>query len=120
MTSASGCARRCRSTISSFGVGIFNADGVCCYGTNTYIEELTAERLAGDAEATFAIDALDLVEGTYKLDVAVHKTRRLSVRLPPPALHLPREVAHQGRRHLPAAPRAGRFAGDVKFKKRRP
>src|SRR5262249_45464002 len=23
-----------------FGVGLFNADGVCCYGTNTYLEEL--------------------------------------------------------------------------------
>ena len=27
----------------------------------------------GEAEVTFAIDSLDLVEGTYKLDVAVHK-----------------------------------------------
>src|SRR6187401_1241115 len=35
------------------GVGIFNAEGVCCYGTNTSIEELAAERLSGDAQATF-------------------------------------------------------------------
>jgi len=56
-----------------FGVGIFNAEGVCCYGTNTYIEEMTPATIAGDAEATFAVDTLDLVEGTYKLDVAVHK-----------------------------------------------
>jgi ABC-type polysaccharide/polyol phosphate transport system ATPase subunit len=56
-----------------FGVGLFNADGVCCYGTNTYLEEMTPERLSGDAEARFAIDSLDLVEGTYKLDVAIHK-----------------------------------------------
>ena len=55
------------------GVGLFNAEGVCCYGTNTSIEELPGERLNGDAEAFFTIDALDLVEGTYKLDVAVHK-----------------------------------------------
>jgi ABC-type polysaccharide/polyol phosphate transport system ATPase subunit len=55
------------------GVGIFNAEGVCCYGTNTDIEELRARRLHGDAEAVFSIDSLDLVEGTYKLDVAVHK-----------------------------------------------
>jgi ABC-type polysaccharide/polyol phosphate transport system ATPase subunit len=55
------------------GVGIFNAEGVCCYGTNTDIEELRAERLHGDAEAVFSIESLDLVEGTYKLDVAVHK-----------------------------------------------
>src|SRR5215467_12580976 len=56
-----------------FGVGLFNADGVCCYGTNTYLEELNPQRLSGEAGATFSIDALDLVEGTYKLDVAVHK-----------------------------------------------
>ncbi len=56
-----------------FGVGLFNADGVCCYGTNTYIEELNPDRLTGEAEAVLAIDRLDLVEGTYKLDVAVHR-----------------------------------------------
>ena len=57
----------------AFGIGLFNADGVCCYGTNTYVEEMDPERLSGDAEVTFAIDSLDLVEGTYKLDLAVHK-----------------------------------------------
>jgi len=56
-----------------FGVGLFNADGVCCYGTNTFLEEMAPQRLSGEAEATFAIDSLDLVEGTYKLDVAIHK-----------------------------------------------
>jgi len=56
-----------------FGVALFNAEGVCCYGTNTYLEEMDPARLVGDAEVTFAIDSLDLVEGTYKLDVAVHK-----------------------------------------------
>jgi len=56
-----------------FGVGLFNADGVCCYGTNTYLEEIQTEGVHGDAEATFAISSLDLVEGTYKVDVAVHK-----------------------------------------------
>ena len=56
-----------------FGIGLFNADGVCCYGTNTFLEEMNPERLTGDAEATFTVDSLDLVEGTYKLDVAVHK-----------------------------------------------
>ena len=55
------------------GIGIFNAEGVCCYGTNTSIEELNAVRIFGDAEARFTIESLDLVEGTYKLDVAVHK-----------------------------------------------
>ena len=37
------------------------------------LEEMNPQRLAGEADVTFAIDGLDLVEGTYKLDVAVHK-----------------------------------------------
>ena len=56
-----------------FGIGLFNADGVCCYGTNTYLEEMTPVAIEGPVQATFAVDRLDLVEGTYKLDVAVHK-----------------------------------------------
>jgi ABC-type polysaccharide/polyol phosphate transport system ATPase subunit len=55
------------------GVGIFNAEGTCCYGTNTNIEEMKIARIHGDAEAVFTIASLDLVEGTYKLDIAVHK-----------------------------------------------
>ena len=55
------------------GIGIFNAEGVCCYGTNTSIEQLRAVKLHGDAVARFSVRSLDLVEGTYKLDVAVHK-----------------------------------------------
>jgi ABC-type polysaccharide/polyol phosphate transport system ATPase subunit len=55
------------------GIGIFNAEGVCCYGTNTDLEQLKAVRILGDADATFSVERLDLVEGTYKLDVAVHK-----------------------------------------------
>ena len=57
----------------AFGISIFSADGVCCYGTNTDIEEMTSESLEGDAEVAFVIERLDLVAGTYKLDVAVHK-----------------------------------------------
>jgi ABC-type polysaccharide/polyol phosphate transport system ATPase subunit len=56
-----------------FGVSLFNAEGVCCYGTNTFIEEMDPDLLEGEVSVTFAIESLDLVEGTYKLDVAVHK-----------------------------------------------
>jgi ABC-type polysaccharide/polyol phosphate transport system ATPase subunit len=56
-----------------FGIGLFNADGVCCYGTNTHAEDMTSESLSGEGVVTFNVDALDLVEGTYKLDLAVHK-----------------------------------------------
>ena len=56
----------------AFGISIFNAEGICCYGTNTDIEEFKAETMAGDGEVSVVIERLDLVEGTYKLDVAVH------------------------------------------------
>jgi hypothetical protein len=55
-----------------FGVSLFNAEGVCCYGTNTFIEQMDPETLTGESTVTFAVDSLELVEGTYKLDVAVH------------------------------------------------
>jgi ABC-type polysaccharide/polyol phosphate transport system ATPase subunit len=55
-----------------FGISVFNADGVCCYGTNTSIEEMKSASLSEESEVTFEIDSLDLVGGTYKLDVAVH------------------------------------------------
>ena len=57
----------------AFGISIFSIEGVCCYGTNTNIEEMESESLEGEGEVVFAIERLDLVEGTYKLDVAVHK-----------------------------------------------
>ena len=56
-----------------FGVAIFNADGVCCYGTNTSLEGAEPESLIGDGEVVMHLARLDLVDGTYKLDVAVHR-----------------------------------------------
>jgi ABC-type polysaccharide/polyol phosphate transport system ATPase subunit len=56
-----------------FGVAVYGADGVCCYGTNTHIEGARPQRLVGTGEVTFRIDALDLTAGTYRLDVAVHR-----------------------------------------------
>ena len=55
-----------------FGVSVFNVAGVCCFGTNTDIEELRSDTMTGDGEVVFVVDSLDLVEGTYKLDAAVH------------------------------------------------
>jgi ABC-type polysaccharide/polyol phosphate transport system ATPase subunit len=98
------------------GVGIFNAEGVCCYGTNTGIEDLAGERLSGDVDAVFSIDALDLVEGTYKLDLAVHKqdgypydyhrllyTFRVKSRAKDVGIYRPRH--------------SWAFSGDIRFKK---
>lgn len=57
----------------AFGIGLFSADGICCYGTNTDIADLKSVELTGRGTARFVIESLDLVEGTYKLDAAVHK-----------------------------------------------
>ena len=55
-----------------FGVGIFRKDGVCCYGTNTALEGLNWGKVDADGVVTMQIERLDLVEGEYLLDVAVH------------------------------------------------
>jgi ABC-type polysaccharide/polyol phosphate transport system ATPase subunit len=56
-----------------FGVALFSADGVCCYGTNTDIEGAEPREFAGDGEVGFVIESLCLVAGAYKVDVAVHR-----------------------------------------------
>jgi len=56
-----------------FGVALFNAEGTCVYGTNTEIDSIETQSLTGDAQVTVSFQALELVEGTYKIDVAAHK-----------------------------------------------
>jgi ABC-type polysaccharide/polyol phosphate transport system ATPase subunit len=56
-----------------FGVGIFNSQGVSCFGTNTHLEELEPVRIRGEGRIEFRIPKLNLINGTYYLDVAVHK-----------------------------------------------
>ena len=64
-----------KNTITDFvfGLGLFNADNVCVYGTNTNLEEFKPTEIEGAGSVTFLIDHLDLVEGTYRLDLAAHK-----------------------------------------------
>jgi ABC-type polysaccharide/polyol phosphate transport system ATPase subunit len=56
-----------------FGVGLFTADGVSVYGTNTHLEEFLPRTLDGEAEVRFEMDDLRLVEGSYLVDVAAHR-----------------------------------------------
>jgi ABC-type polysaccharide/polyol phosphate transport system ATPase subunit len=56
-----------------FGIGLFTADGVSVYGTNTHLEEFVPGRLAGEAKVSVTLEDLRLVEGTYLLDVATHR-----------------------------------------------
>ena len=66
---------RAPSPVDDFvlGFGLFSADGVCCYGTNTSLEGLLGRRLAGTSEVSLVFPRLDLIPGTYKVDVAVHR-----------------------------------------------
>jgi lipopolysaccharide transport system ATP-binding protein len=60
-----------------FGIGLFNADGVCCYGTNTDLAELKSVELSGSGTVRFVIENLDLVEGTHKRDGFAYDYHRL-------------------------------------------
>jgi ABC-type polysaccharide/polyol phosphate transport system ATPase subunit len=56
-----------------FGVGFFTAEGVSVYGTNTHVEDFEPQAFVGEGEVRFRIEELRLVEGTYLVDVAVHR-----------------------------------------------
>jgi ABC-type polysaccharide/polyol phosphate transport system ATPase subunit len=57
-----------------FGIGLFNSQGISCYGTNTNLEEYEPVAIEGEGRVAFRIEKLSLVNGTYYLDVAVHKS----------------------------------------------
>ncbi len=56
-----------------FGIGIFDSQGTRCYGTNTDLEEFRPLSIEGRGKVTCRIEKLRLINGTYYLDVAVHK-----------------------------------------------
>ncbi len=56
-----------------FGIGIFNSQGISCYGTNTDLEDFEPLSISGGGKVTCRIERLSLINGTYYLDVAAHK-----------------------------------------------
>lgn len=56
-----------------FGVGFFNSEGTHCYGTNTFIEDYASQSISGEGHVKVKIPALNFINGTYYLDIAVHK-----------------------------------------------
>lgn len=54
------------------GIGIFRNDGVNCYGTNTYIDNAEKLKVKDNGVIEVTIDKLQLLEGEYTLDVALH------------------------------------------------
>ncbi len=56
-----------------FGIGIFNSQGTSCYGTNTHLEDYEPLSIEGTGKVCCKIKKLNLINGTYYLDVAVHR-----------------------------------------------
>jgi ABC-type polysaccharide/polyol phosphate transport system ATPase subunit len=56
-----------------FGIGIFNSQGVRCYGTNTHSEDFEPQSIEGEGSVVCKIEKLNLINGTYYMDVAVHR-----------------------------------------------
>lgn len=56
----------------AFGIAIQSAEGTPLYGTNTGMDEVPLERLAGRATVAFTIPALNLHEGRFTVTLAVH------------------------------------------------
>jgi ABC-2 type transport system ATP-binding protein/lipopolysaccharide transport system ATP-binding protein len=56
-----------------FGIGIFNSQGIACYGTNTSLEDFESLSIQGKGKVICRIERLNLINGTYYLDVAVHR-----------------------------------------------
>ena len=56
-----------------FGIAIYNPNGVCCYGTNTHLEDFIPQSIEGEENVVLKIERLGLINGTYYLDVASHK-----------------------------------------------
>ncbi len=54
-----------------FGIGIFNRDGVQCYGTNTHIDKLPQFRLTQDGTMEIRLHEVDLLPGEYLIDIAI-------------------------------------------------
>jgi ABC-2 type transport system ATP-binding protein/lipopolysaccharide transport system ATP-binding protein len=57
----------------AFGIGIFNVGGTQCYGTNTLMESFKSRSIQGRGKVKLRIPALNLINGTYFLNIAVHK-----------------------------------------------
>ncbi len=56
-----------------FGIGIFNPEGTLCYGTNTDIENFVSDSFSGEGTIKINIPDANFINGSYFLDVAVHK-----------------------------------------------
>jgi Wzt C-terminal domain len=54
-----------------FGIAIRRSDGLRCFGSNTAIEAASLPPLADEGMVEVLLERLDLLDGSYSLDVAV-------------------------------------------------
>ena len=59
---------------SYFGLSIFRNDGIRCYGTNTEVDGIREYILEGDGEMCVTFPSLQLLSGSYYVDVCIAKT----------------------------------------------
>lgn len=57
-----------------FGIGIHRVDGLAVFGTNTAIERVVVPELEASGVVVCDFERLGLLEGGYRLDVAVHRS----------------------------------------------
>lgn len=64
----------CKEMVISptIGIGIFRNDGVNCYGTNTYIDQIRDVQLKKQGYICCMFESNNLLEGEYTLDVSIH------------------------------------------------
>lgn len=59
-----------------FGIALLRSDGLWCYGTNTAIDAICLPPLADEGSVEVFLERLDLLDGSYYLDVAVESKDR--------------------------------------------
>lgn len=62
-----------------FGIGIFNSDGIQCYGTNTRIDKLDEFSLEKNSHAELVLDEVNLLSGEYFIDLAIEEGEGIPV-----------------------------------------
>lgn len=61
-----------------FGIAIHREDGTHVFGTNTHLDGLTPEALAGQGSISIVFPSLQLAPGRYRVDAAVHSVAGLA------------------------------------------
>lgn len=62
-----------------FGIGLFNSDGVQCYGTNTRIDGIPRFSLSKNSMAKILLKNVSLLPGKYLVDIAIESENGIPV-----------------------------------------